>query len=353
MTQFKAGIESTSFGSAECGNVELFTLTNEQGMQVKVSTLGATLVSVSTEDKHGKFANIVLGMDCAEDYLADSAYLGRTIGPVANRIANARFSLDGNKYELEKNDGENCLHSGSTGLHNKLWSASHSITPQGCELVLTVKHGDLEGGFPGNKQFEVCYLLGHNNTLTISFFARSDKTTPVSLTNHAYFNLAGTGDVLAHQLRMHSNAITPVDSTLITTKEFLPVSGTPFDFEPVKTLGKELVSYHIQMQYGSGYDHNFVLEGEGGAFAILSEVNSGRRMTVSTDMPGVQLYTGNFVQGTRTAVGDVPFVKHAGVCLEAQNFPDAPNWPDRPDFWITPEKPYKAYIRFAFDVLSE
>ncbi len=352
MTAITGGIDSTCFGKLESGDVTLYTMTNEQGMRVEVSTLGAALVGIHVKDKEGNFANVVLNMPDANDYMVDSAYLGRTVGPVANRIANGQFSVNNAIYLLEKNDGDNCLHSGSSGLHNKIWHASTKQSAEGHSLCLTAGHGHLEGGFPGNKEFEVTYFLSHDNTLTISFHASSDRTTPVSLTNHAYFNLAGGGKVLDHELLMRSQAITPVDAALIPTKEFMPVNNTPFDFEPAKLIGEELVSDHKQIELGSGYDHNFVLDSGGGPFAILSHAASGRRMTVSTDMPGVQLYTGNFVQGTRTAQGDCPFEQYAGVCLEAQNFPDTPNWPDRPDFWITPDKPYSAFIRYEFDVAT-
>ncbi|HBY39472.1 MAG TPA: galactose-1-epimerase [Alteromonas sp.] len=352
MTHNTPGIASRAFGKVGGTKVDLYTLTNEQGMQVQVSTLGATLVGVFVQDKHGEFDNVVLSMASAEDYLADTAFLGRTVGPVANRIAQAQFEVDGVSYPLDKNDGEHCLHSGPSGFHNKIWNASGTLTAEGCELRLVVKHGHLEGGFPGNKQVEVRYLLGHDNTLRILFHAESDLKTPISLTNHAYFNLAAGGDVLSHHLQLRSGAITPVTDTLITTKDFMPVVNTPFDFEPAKTIGKALVSDHTQMQIGSGYDHNYVLNSEGGPFAVLADRQSGRRMTVSTDMPGVQLYSANFVQGTQNAAGEHPFQQYAGVCLEAQNYPDTPNWPDRPDFWVSPERPYQAFIQYDFDVLS-
>lgn len=352
MTTTTGGIDSRCFGQFDSGDVILYTLTNEQRMSVEVSTLGASLVSVYVKDKQGDFANVVLNMPGADDYMVDSAYLGRTVGPVANRIANGQFSVNNEVFHLEQNDGDNCLHSGSNGLHNKIWHASTKQTAEGYALRLTVEHGHLEGGFPGHKVFEVTYFLSHDNVLTISFHAESDKTTPVSLTNHAYFNLAGGGNVLGHELLIRSRAITPVDAALIPTKDLMPVNNTPFDFEPSKSIGKELVSDHKQIELGSGYDHNFVLDSGGGPFAILSDAMSGRRMTVSTNMPGVQLYTGNFVQGTRTAKGNCPFEQYAGVCLEAQNFPDTPNWPDRPDFWMAPDKPYNAYIRYEFDVAT-
>ncbi|QYJ78346.1 aldose epimerase family protein [Shewanella acanthi] len=346
------GIHSELFGTVHGREVTKYVLTNKSGMRVEILSLGATICAIYVPDRHGALENVVLSLPKLDDYLEDTAFIGRTIGPVANRIANAHFAIDNQEYSLERNDGNHCLHSGTTGLHNKIWLAEHDVSSTGVVLNLYVEHAHMEGGFPGNKQFRASFCLQHDNTLLLSFHASSDRMTPVSLTNHAYFNLAGSGNILNHDLFINSDSITPVDETFIPTKEILEVSGTAFDFTALKLIGMDIGSQHPQIRSSCGFNHNFILNKQHDNSAVLSHANSGRQMTVKTDMPGIQLYTSNFLHQAKNVAGMGLFSQYEGVCLEAQNYPDTPNWPYSAERWVSPISPYKAYISYHFDVIE-
>jgi len=338
------------FGHLHDGTeVSLFTLTNAQGMTAAVTTYGALLVSLCAPDRDGRPGEITLGFGSLDGYLGKHPYFGATVGRYANRIAGARFTLDGREYDLAANDGANHLHGGVVGFDRKLWEADPFEEDGDCGVCLSRTSPDGEEGYPGNLQVTTTYTLTDMDELRIDMEAMADRATPINLTNHAYFNLRGRGDVLSHQLQIAASRYTPVGAALIPTGKLAKVAGTPLDFTAPHLIGERIGALP------GGYDHNFVLDrkadGQLFAAARVEEAETGRALEVSTTEPGIQLYTGNFLDGTLTGRGGVAYQRHAGFCLEPQKAPDSPNQKTFPDCILRPGAMYLHSILFRCSVL--
>ncbi|MGY2132878.1 aldose epimerase family protein [Hymenobacter sp. HD11105] len=348
---------STSFGKTTDGTeVLLYTLTNSHGLQAKITNYGGTVTSLIVPDKSGKLGDIVLGFDNVSgyqspEYVKSGPYFGALIGRYGNRIKGGKFTLDGKEYKLATNNGPNHLHGGVKGFDKVVWQAQPGSSADGQNLTLTYTSKDGEEGYPGNLQVQVVYTLTNDDALRIDYTATTDKATPVNLTNHSYFNLnhGTTKDVLNHQVTLNADRYTVVDAGLIPTGELRPVKGTPFDFTTPHTIGERIG------QVEGGYDHNWVLKTSGNAgglheAATVYEPTSGRTMTISTDQPGVQFYTGNFLDGTLTGKGGTQYVKNGGFCLETQHFPDSPNQPKFPTTILKPGETMRSTTVHQFGV---
>jgi aldose 1-epimerase len=329
----KTKVTSQPFGNMPDGTpVEIYTL-SDGAFEARIATYGGIVVSLKAPDRNGKVADVVLGFDDVDGYVANfngasDAFFGAIIGRYGNRIAHGSFSLDGKKYSLPLNNGENSLHGGPHGFNNVVWKAKP--IENGIELSYLSKDG--EAGYPGDLSTVVRYTLVKGN-LRIEYSATTDKNTVVNLTNHSYFNLAGQGDILNHQLTLHASRFTPVDSGLIPTGKLKSVESTPFDFRKATAVGARIGANDEQLHLGHGYDHNWVLDSGGGKLteaAELSDPSSGRVLKVLTDQPGIQFYSGNFLDGSIKGKGGKPDELHAALCLETQHFPDSPNHPDFP-----------------------
>jgi len=346
-------IQKATFGRAGDQNVDAYTLTNAHGIEARIITYGATLVSLKTPDRAGHLKNIVLGFDSLEPYLAGVPYFGATVGRYANRIAGGKFTIDGKTYQLPQNDGPNSLHGGRKGFDKRVWTAEPSETPDGSALRLTYVSADGEEGYPGQLTAHVTYQLKNDDTLTIAFEAATTAPTPVNLANHAYFNLTGDPHqaILDHVLTINAAKFTPVDATLIPTGELHPVAGTPFDFRKPTAIGSRIETKDEQLTRGHGYDHNWVLtKSQPEALtlaAVLSDPKSGREIELSTTQPGLQFYSGNFLDGKPAGTGTV-FAHRTGLCLETQHFPDSPNHPAFPLTILRPGQTYaeKTVLKF-------
>ena len=349
----------SSFGKTPDGEqVDLYTLTNKNGVVATISTYGGTVVSLKVPDRHGTLEDIVLGYDSVDGYVGDKSYFGAIVGRYANRIAHAQFSLDGKTYTLAKNNGENSLHGGIKGFNKAVWAAKEIPAKDGQALELTYLSRDGEEGFPGNLQVRVVYTLTDSNELKIKYFATTDRKTVVNLTNHSYFNLLGVGrdtrDILGHVLMIEADKFTPVDSSLIPTGELRDVTGTPFDFRKPTAIGARIDSNDEQIKLGGGYDHNFVLWRKAGdpisLVARVVEPATGRVLEVWTTQPGMQLYTGNFLDGSAHGKGRVAYTKRSAFCLETQHFPDSPNHPKFPLVVLNPGEQYHTTTIYKFSV---
>jgi aldose 1-epimerase len=326
-------MQKQSFGKTEDGQqTDLYILTNKNGVEAAITNYGGTVVTLKVPDRQGKIEDVVLGYDKLNDYEAGKAYFGAIVGRYANRIAHAKFTLDGITYTLPKNDGDNHLH----GIFNKrVWNAKDVSSNAGQALELTYISKDGEDGFPGNLSVKVVYTLTDQNELKIDYSATTDKDTVLNLTNHCYFNLAGqgNGDILQTQLMIRADRFTPVDATLIPTGELISVKGTPFDFLSSTVIGARIDQDDQQLKLGHGYDHNWVLNNAtAGSLFVAAQAydpHSGRVLEVSTTEPGLQLYTGNFLDGIRGKAGKV-YNRRYAFCLETQHFPDSPNHPQFP-----------------------
>jgi aldose 1-epimerase len=330
-------MEHRLFGKHSNGTeIDLYTLTNKRGMEAKVSTYGGVIVSLLAPDAHGKFVDVVLGHDSLDKYLNDAAYLGCILGRCANRIAKGQFALGGITYTLARNNGENHVHGGLKGFDKVIWKARDVSTADAEALELSYLSKDLEEGYPGNMTVRVVYTLTNENELKIEYFATSDKDTIVNLGNHTYFNLAGhaAGDILQHELMINADRFTPTNAGSIPTGELRSVKGTPFDFTQPTAIGLRANQDHEQLKYGHGYDQNFVLNRDSGPSPSLAarvrEPKSGRVLEVWTTEPGMQLYCGNFLDGSVRGKGGAVYNKHQGFCTETQHFPDSPNQPNFP-----------------------
>jgi len=339
-------VQKNPFGRTPDGTaVEIYTLTNDKGLKARVMTYGATLVSLEVPDRKGKSGDIVLGYDALEGYIKNNPYFGSIVGRYGNRIAKGRFVLDGITYELATNNGENHLHGGIKGYDKIVWKAEPVRGDGDVGVKFSYLSKDGEEGYPGNLNITVVYTLTNDNELKISYEATTDKATPVNLTHHSYFNLAGEGDVLAHELTINADAYTPVDAGLIPTGEIRPVKDSPFDFTTPHTMGERIALVE------GGYDHNFVLRSGGGMMDLAARVvepKSGRVMEISTTEPGLQFYSGNFLDGTITGKGGKAYLKHYGFCLETQHFPDSPNKPNFPSTILRPGAVYKSLTIHKF-----
>ncbi len=337
----RADVTRAAFGTTPSGNpVEAFTLTNSHGLEVRAATYGGIIVSLSVPDRDGRAADVVLGHDSLEEYLSDTSYFGAIVGRFANRIANARFTVDGRTYRLAPNDGPNHLHGGRTGFDRVVWRAAPFRTDRTAGVALSYTSPDGEEGYPGNLDTRVTYTLTDRNELVVDYLATTDRASPVNLTQHSYFNLAGAGDVLGHLLQINADLMTPVDENLIPTGRVAPVAGTPFDFRSLTGIGARIATDDEQLRRGRGYDHNFVLNrGESGLVhaAQVVEPTSGRTLDVHTTEPGLQFYSGNHLH-------------HAGLCLESQHYPDSPNQPGFPSTLLRPGVEYRSRTVFAFGV---
>ncbi|HYP07741.1 MAG TPA: aldose epimerase family protein [Bryobacteraceae bacterium] len=345
-------LDKRSFGKTQSGAaVDLYTLTNANGMEASITTYGAIVTSLRTPDRAGKMADVVLGFDTMQGYLSDHPYFGAVVGRYGNRIAKGRFSLSGKEYKLATNNGPNALHGGLKGFDKQVWQAQ-SIGNNGLRLTYVSKDG--EEGYPGTLTATVEYTLTDANELKLAYTATTDKDTVLNLTNHSYFNLAGegVGDILGHRLQLFADRFTPVDATLIPTGELKAVAGTPFDFRQPHTIGERIdAAGDEQIKFGGGYDHNWVLNGAMGTLrpaARVSEPKSGRVLEVLTTEPGVQFYTGNFLDGTIKGKGGKAYNRRYGFCLETQHFPDSPNQPKFPSTVLKPAQKFTSSTVFKF-----
>ena len=342
------------FGRTKDGTpVDLFTLRNSKGVEARICNYGGILVSMKVPDRHGKIGDVSLGYDYFEDYLKNNPFFGALVGRYGNRIARGKFSLDGKEYTLAINNGPNSLHGGLKGFDKVVWEPSIRATPDGAALQLKYLSKDGEEGFPGNLSVTALYTLTEDNGLKLEYTATTDKTTIVNLTQHSYFNLAGKGDVLKHLVLINADRFTPVDETLIPTGELRPVDGTPFDFRKPTAIGARIEQPDEQLKFGGGYDHNFVINKQPGELAVaaqVSEPTSGRVLEVLTTAPGLQFYTGNFLDGTLKGKGGIVYQKRNGFCMEAQHFPDSPNHPSFPSVVLKPGETYHNTIIYRFSL---
>jgi aldose 1-epimerase len=345
------------FGTLSDGTaLELFTLTNAAGMEVKVTNYGGIITSLKVPDRNGKLDDVTLGYDAIDGYLKSSPYFGALIGRYGNRIAKAQFKLEGETYKLPANDGPNTLHGGNKGFDKVVWQAEPFERAGERGIVFTYTSPDGEEGFPGTLTAKVTYTLTDKNELAFDYHATTDKPTVVNLTQHAYFNLAGdgAGDILGHELTINADRFTPVDSTLIPTGELASVEGTPFDFRTKTKIGDRIDADHEQIKRGGGYDHNYVLNrtSEGLALAArVEEPTTGRVMEVHTTEPGVQFYSGNFLDGSITGKSGHVYNKRNGFCLETQHYPDSPNQPSFPSTVLRPGEEYTSRTVYTFSTL--
>ena len=331
-----------------------YTLENTNGLRMRVSEIGGAVMELHVPDRFGRFADIVLGHDSVEAYKTGGAYLGALIGRYGNRIADGSFSLDRNEYRLATNNGENHLHGGNSGFDRTAWKVE-TISGDGFSgLILSCRSHDGEEGYPGNLDVRVTYKLTDENEWVIEYEATTDKPTVVNLTQHSYFNLAGhdSGSIVDHELELNADAMTPVNGGLIPTGEILPVAGSPFDFRSSKAIGKEIAAEDVQLKRGGGYDHNFVLNKEtpGGLEfgASVYEPVSGRTLEMLTTEPGVQFYSGNFLDGSITGKGNTVYGRRSGFCLETQHYPDSPNHPAFPSTRLNPGETYRSTTIYRF-----
>jgi aldose 1-epimerase len=354
MAMSKSGsVKKTSFGKTPDGRqVDLYTLTNAKGVEVAITNFGGIVVTVKVPDRNGKVADVVFGYDSLDGYINDKSYFGALVGRYGNRIAHGQFVLDGVTYKLAKNNGENTLHGGVKGFNKVVWDAKEVASKDGASLQLNYLSKDGEEGYPGNLKVQVVYTWTDANELKIDYSATTDKKTVVNLTNHSYFNLAGqgNGDILGHELTIQADRFTPVDAGLIPTGELRPVDGTPFDFRKRTAIGARITADDEQLKLGKGYDHNWVLNhtAEVSLAARAVEPNSGRVLEVWTTQPGVQFYTGNFLDGTVTGKGGKAYGFRTAFCLETQHFPDSPNHPEFPSTVLKPGERYHEVTLYKF-----
>ncbi|MES2794322.1 MAG: aldose epimerase family protein [Bacteroidota bacterium] len=349
-------IEKTSFGTLPDGQIaSVFHLKNSNGMQVDISNYGGTIVNWTAPDKNGKFENITLACDSLAGYLKGVPYFGALIGRYGNRIAKGKFSLGGKDYTLAQNNGVNGLHGGKKGFDKVLWTATPTDGEEP-QLKLNYTAADGEEGYPGKLEVEVVYTLQKDNSLKIDYKANTDKTTVINLTNHSYFNLSAdmNKDILDHEVTLNANRFLPIDETLIPTGELKSVTGTPFDFTKTNKIGARINDAEdIQIKYGKGYDHCWVLTDSSSQLknvASVYEANSGRFLEVFTTEPAIQFYTGNFLDGTITGKGGIIYKNRSGLCLETQHYPNSPNQSPFPTTVLKPNETYQTTTVYKFSV---
>jgi aldose 1-epimerase len=348
-------IRKQSFGKTAGGDqIDLYSLTNKKGMEVSITNFGATVVTLRVPDRSGKPADVVLGYDTLQGYENGKSYFGATVGRYANRIGGGKFSIEGKTYTLPKNNGNNTLHGGIVGFNKKVWKAQEIPSNDASALELTYLSADGEEGFPGNLSVKVVFTLPvDRNELKIDYTATTDKDTVLNLSNHSYFNLAGegSGDILDHVLTLHAKQFTPVDQTLIPTGELRDVAGTPLDFNSATAIGKRINEDYEQLVFGKGYDHNWVLASDSAKnLTIAAEAydpKSGRTLEALTTEPGVQFYSGNFLDGP-TGKGGKAYPRRSAFCLETQHFPDSPNHPNFPATMLKPGAVFHSETVFRF-----
>lgn len=333
--------------------IQLFTLTNCNGMKVEITNFGGKVVSIIVPDKKGEFKDVVLGYDHIDDYISGNSYFGALIGRYGNRIAKGKFTLEGREYQLVKNNGNNHLHGGITGFNDVVWDATFIENSVGQFLELEYLSKDGEENYPGNLKVKVIYSLTEENELKISYQVTTDKTTIINLTHHSFFNLAGegNGDVLDHELFINSDIFTPTNSESIPTGEFKSVEGTPMDFRNFTAIGNRIDKENEQLKFGNGYDHNYVLKSKQKNMVLAASVHepvSGRYMEVFTDQPGMQFYSGNFLDGSDVGKGGKKYNRRTAFCLETQHFPDSPNHPNFPSTILKSDKKYEYTCVYKF-----
>jgi aldose 1-epimerase len=337
-------------------SVDLITLRNQAGTEIGILTYGGIIQTLKTPDRAGALDDIVLGFDTLSEYQERSPFFGALVGRYGNRIANGRFTIDGQTYSLAKNNGPNHLHGGIKGWDKVIWTAGEPFqNATGVGIPLSYTSADGEEGYPGTVNATVTYTLTDVNELVVEYRATTDKPTVINLTQHSYFNLGGAraSDVLGHVLTLNADHYTPVDAGLIPLGTIVPVAGTPFDFRTPHPIGARIADAHEQIARGNGYDHNLVLNRAGVGLvqaARVVEPTTGRTLTVSTTEPGVQFYTGNFLDGTLTGKGGRVYPRHAGFCLETQHYPDSPNRPNFPSPVLRPGAEYQSRTVFAFGI---
>jgi aldose 1-epimerase len=347
----KADTSRRAFGKKPSGEtVDLYTLKNSSGVEADIMTYGGVVVSLKVPDRSGAVGDVVLGFDDLDGYLKPEPYFGAIIGRYGNRIARGQFTLDGRQFTLARNDGDNTLHGGNRGFDKVLWNAKPGAG-QSVELSYLSKDG--EEGYPGNLSVTVVYTLTDKNELQIDYTATTDKDTVVNLTNHSYFNLAGEGkgDILAHQVTIHADRFTPIDKGLIPMGELRSVAGTPFDFRQPHAIGERINQQDEQLRLAKGYDHNFVLNRKGAGMVLaarVTEPGTGRVMEVLTTQPGLQFYTGNFLDGTIHGKGGKVYNRRSAFCMETQHFPDSPNHPNFPTTVLKPGSRYHETTIYRF-----
>lgn len=344
-------VKEDVFGNHEGKEVYLYTLTNKSGNVIRLTNYGAKITWIEVPDRDGKKENVTLGYDTFEGTRDGDPYFGSVVGRYANRIANGRFSIDGVEYTTVQNDGTNTLHGGPLGWHSVVWDGE--IIKGDVPMVkFTYDSPDLEMGFPGNVKVSVVYTWTDNNEIVMDYTYSTDKKTVVNVTNHAYFNLhgAGNGDILDHEILLKASAFTPVDSVLIPTGEIRNVEGTPFDFTTARVIGERINDDYDQLVLGKGYDHNYVLDNKEEVDVEVYDPQTGRVLEVITDQPGMQFYSGNFLDGTQTGHGGKVYQYRTGFCLESGHFPDSPNQPDFPSTLVNPGEEIKTTTIYRFSV---
>lgn len=347
-------ISKKHFGTSPEGHdAFLYSLTSE-GIEVRITNYGGAITAINVPDRGGRLGDVVLGYETLADYIKNPRYLGALIGRSANRIAEGKFTLNGVTYQLVQNNGPNHLHGGIKGFDKVVWDASETVEDGKAVLRLRYFSRDGEEEYPGNLKVDVTYRLSDKHELEIEYTAATDKPTIVNLTNHSYFNLAGTGTILNHELTLNADAFTPIGPALIPTGEIRDVEETPMDFQNRTAIGERIDDAYDQLGFAGGYDHNFVLRDFTGLLrraASLYEPTSGRTLEVSTTQPGIQFYSGNFLDGTLKGKGGIVYEKHAGLCLETQHFPDSPNHSNFPTTVLEPGNEFrqKTVLRFGVE----
>ncbi|MCF7957525.1 MAG: galactose mutarotase [Phycisphaerae bacterium] len=347
-------ITKEAYGQVGGKAVDLYTLTNKNNLEMKVTNYGCTVTSLRVPDKEGNLGDVVLGFTTVDQYVKESPYFGCAVGRYGNRIALGKFSIDGTEYTLATNNDANHLHGGIKGFDKVIWDAEPKETDDGPAIVFTHVSKDMDEGYPGTLNATITYTLTNANAFKIEYSATTDKATHCNLTQHTYFNLAGdgSGDVLGHELTLLADHYTPVDAGLIPTGELKAVVGTPFDFTSPHAIGERIGVLKEGVKNG-GYDHNFCLNNKAGSMALAVKVyepKTGRVMEVSTTEPGVQFYSGNFLDGTLVGKTGNKYQTHAGFCLETQHFPDTPNQPTFPTTLLKPGETYRHTTQYKFSV---
>jgi aldose 1-epimerase len=351
----KGGVTRAPFGTTRDQiPVEIFSLTNANGVEMRAMTYGGVITSLKVPDRSGHFGDIVLGFDTMDGYLRDPQYFGALIGRYGNRIAKGQFTLGGTTFKLAANNGPNHLHGGVKGFDKVLWNGMQAEGAEGVSVTFTRTSPDGEEGYPGTLHVSIRYMLTDKNELAIDYRATTDKATPVNLTQHSYFNLAAdSGDILGHELMLNASRYTPVDETLIPTGELALVEGTPFDFQKPTAVGARIGEDNVQLKNGKGYDHNWVLNRTGPGLqraALVVDPKSGRTLAIDTTEPGIQFYSGNFLDGAITGKGGQVYKYRTGFCLETQHYPDSPNHPSFPSTTLQPGQTYASKTVFTFGV---
>lgn len=349
----KPSVSQEPFGKLKDGTeVSLYTMTNGKGTTMKVMNYGGIIVSLIVPDKNGKPVDVILGFDSLAAYEKNNPFFGALVGRYGNRIAKGKFTLDGKTYPLVQNNNGNHLHGGTKGFDKVYWNIEEVPSEDGVALKLSYLSKDMEEGYPGNLQTEVIYTLTNDHTIKFEYKATTDKKTIVNLTQHTYFNLnGGKGDILGHEMAINADKLVAVDASLIPTGKLMDVTNTPFDFRKPTVIGERINADHEQIKFGKGYDHCWVLNGEGlRQAAVAYDSTTGIEMTVHTTEPGVQFYTGNFLTGSLTGKNGVVYNQRTGFCLETQHFPDSPNQSTFPSVVLSPGETYSTKTSYQFGV---